>query len=132
MLITKNSRGLHDRLVDRQPAGQGFTETGKVIVTNVSGCVQICIQGEVALLALEDALAPPVGPGRVPAPTALLAGVARTDEVDKNSRQIGLVEKESSQSGKTPGMEPPSLFLFFHERGSECGSGLPGPESRLP
>ena len=99
-----------DRQVDRLPTGFRCTDPGMVLGRYVSGCVQVCMQGEPALSALEVASGPPVVPRRVSTTRALLRGMSRVYRNHRTTPFLGLVLDEAAQLGEFPAMHAAGCF----------------------
>src|SRR5262245_26485544 len=114
----------HNRLVDRQPTGNGFTATGKVKLRKITRRVKISVDGKAALLTRKQALALAVGPGRMPAAAAAAARVAWIDEGNIHSDKFSLVLQESAQARKAPGVDAPALSFTRTDPITDIGKVL--------
>ena len=95
-----------------------------MVGSDVPGRIQVRVEGEAALLAAEVAPAPAVGLLSVPAPAALLAGVAGVDRINNHTHQRRLVACEPEQASKGPRVQAPTLPLASLHAGTDVGQVL--------
>lgn len=101
----------YDRPVDSRPASLAHGLRSKVIRSNISSRVQVCIELEPARLALEIALALSVRRRNAAAARTFLRRVPRIDITDRYADCQSLVGEKGLETTETPRMKPPSLPL---------------------
>ena len=92
-----------------------------MVGSDVPGRIQVRVEGEAALLAAEVAPAGTVGLLSVPAPAALLAGVAGIDRGNSHAHQRRLVACEPEQAREGPRVQAPTLPLASLHAGTDVG-----------
>ena len=105
----------YDRPIDKRPTSKACSPRSKVIRSNVSSRVQVCIQLEPALYAMEITLASSVLTACMPALRTLLRRVPRVYIDHKYPCHQGFVGHEGLKSSKTPRVESPlQAFSTLH------------------
>lgn len=100
----------HDRHVDRVPTHVGYTGLGTVLGRNVSRGIQVGMQGEPALSALEHGARTAVVLCCVSTARALLRGMPGINPDHRTTAFFGFVLDELFDLSKGPSVDPPLGF----------------------